>query len=197
MPLRSSCRIATSRSVLPRRRRRRHSGTGLDSWSILRTGVRRKGAHVDGHAKDLLGAPNQHAADRRDVPVVAAPADGNVPQRGITVIGWVGVNPANPGAEQRDPGMRGVDPAQFKQARRWVGFEVAAYIAGRQADGSQAGDEEVGEVLADTPSVLWKSARGVETVVAVGSNRKSDCRRVMRSDRASKIGRARVNDSSA
>ena len=44
---------------------------------------------------------------------------------------------------------------------------------------------------------LWKSARGVETVVAVGSNRKSDCSRAMRSDRASKIGRDRVNDSSA
>src|SRR5690606_698944 len=58
------------------------------------------------------------------------------------------------GDEDRDPGVRGVGADELRLARRRQGFEVAADVAGGQAERAQRGDHELGEVLADAAAVF-------------------------------------------
>ena len=115
-----------------------------------RAGVRQRASHdVDRDARPLLAAAEDHAADRADVGVVAAPGQGDVPIDGDAVVGRVDVDPAVPGHVEREPGVRGVGADQARLVGRRRRFEVAADVARRQAERAQAGDLQVGEVLAD------------------------------------------------
>ena len=69
--------------------------------------------------------------------------------------------------------MGAVDAGQLRPARRGVGLEVAADVAGGQPDRAQARDTEVGEVLADALALPKTSASGVVTEVEPGAYAKS------------------------
>ena len=70
-------------------------------------------------------------------------------------------------------------PISAGLARGWVGAEIAADVAGGEMDGAQAGDLDVGEVLADASALLEDLFGGgadvgglrVEAKVACGCGR--------------------------
>ncbi len=68
---------------------------------------------------------------------------------GQTIVGRVEIDPAEFRQKYRDPGMRSVRTAQLLLARRRLGQQIARDIAGRQPHRAGAGDEQMGEVLAD------------------------------------------------
>ena len=108
---------------------------------------------VHGHARPLFAAAVDDAADRADVGVVAAPRQRHVAVDGHAIVGRVGVDPADVRHVERDPGVRGVDADEAGLVGRRRRFEIAAHVARRQAERAQAGDLQVGEVLADAAAL--------------------------------------------
>ena len=66
------------------------------------------GCNIDRHLHRVLAAAEDDAFDGADVVVVAAPGQHDVAVVGDLVVGRVKVDPAKAGAEERDPGMRGL-----------------------------------------------------------------------------------------
>src|SRR4051794_11991328 len=60
---------------------------------------------VDRHLHGVSSAAQDDALDGADVVVVAAPGEDDVLVEGELVVGRVKVDPAEAGAEKRDPGM--------------------------------------------------------------------------------------------
>ena len=95
-------------------------------------------------------------ANRRYVRIVAAGGQHDVilarRAPAEAVVGGVEVAPARVGGQvgqqYRDPGVGCVATYQARLAGRWTGQQVTADITRRQADRAQAGDHDVGEVLA-------------------------------------------------
>ena len=70
------------------------------------------------------------------------------------IVRWVPIDPTEVAEKNADPSVRGIgtDPSGFP----WSGNrdEVTADIAGWNPGGSHAGDEHVGEVLANSDPIL-------------------------------------------
>ena len=98
------------------------------------------GVHLHLDLEPDLPAAVEDAPGRRDVPVVAARGDSNLPApAGEALVGGVEADPAEPRQPALDPGVGGVAGP----------LEVAGDIAGGDAPGADDGDHEVGVVLAD------------------------------------------------
>ncbi len=110
--------------------------------------------------------------DRAHVGVVAPPGDRDVEQPGLAVVRRVDVEPAGATTPGGEPGVGGVGPHHAGVVGSFAGravhpplvAEIAAHVAGREAEGAQAGDLEVGEVLANAAAMgedlLHGRARG-------------------------------------
>jgi hypothetical protein len=68
---------------------------------------------------------------------------------GYDIVGGVQVNPSCAGNINGQPGMGGVYPYQLGFTRRGLGVEIAADITGRKPQGSQAGNADMGKILAN------------------------------------------------
>ena len=112
-------------------------------------------------------------------------------------VGRVEVDPAPAGDVQPHPGVGGVGPHQPGQAGRRGGLQVAADVAGAQAQRAQRPGQDVGEVLAHAPALGQRPEDGVATSVAPGTNSKFRWTASVRSAAASPTGRPGVNHSAA
>src|SRR5258708_6332084 len=97
----------------------------------------------------MLAAPEDDAAHRTDVAVVAPPGEDDMLLADDEVVGRVDVDPAYSGAIDRGPGMRGVGAGEARPSRRRVCADVAADITSGEAERAQRRDFGMGEILAD------------------------------------------------
>ena len=108
----------------------------------------------------VVGAAVQHAAQGRDVRVVAAGGERHVIFARRAVVGRVQVGPfarfTVAGQVDGHPGVRGVAAHQARLARRGRREQVAADVAGGQAQAAQAGDHHVRKVLAHAVAQLQR-----------------------------------------
>lgn len=110
---------------------------------------------IDGDLEGLFSGADGDAAEGADVGEVATPGDGDVAVAGEDVVGGVGVDPAELfAAEDGDPRVGGIGADEAFLAWRGSGFEVTADVAGGEAEGAQAGDHDLGEVLADAAALF-------------------------------------------
>ena len=98
--------------------------------------------------------------------------------RGENIVRGVCVQPTELGATPgRDPCVGCVCTDQSGLPWRWASLEVAAHVSRRQADGTQAGDHYLGEVLANSAPFLhhfrdWCcviSGSGIEDEIGVNA----------------------------
>src|ERR1035441_3740938 len=85
------------------------------------------GDDVHRYLEGLLLAANDHTADGANIAVVAPPSKGDMLNRGEQVVGWVHVNPPEAGAEEADPGVRGVGAEEFGLSGRRHLVNVRSY----------------------------------------------------------------------
>src|SRR4051794_17183014 len=97
----------------------------------------------------MIASANRDAADGADVAEIAAPADGDVAVAGEEVVGRVGIDPAELGAPDGEPRVRGVGAGEPHFAGGWNGFQIPADVARRQAERAEARNADVREILAD------------------------------------------------
>ena len=109
--------------------------------------------YADADLERVLRAAEDDAAQRAHVAVVAAPGEVTCRDRGITSL--VGSRSTQPmrGTVDREPGVRRVGADQPRLAGRRIGQQVAAHVAGGQAERAQARDLHVREVLADAVAI--------------------------------------------
>ena len=97
----------------------------------------------------VLAIAAHDALDRGDVAIVAAARHDDVVGSGEHGVCRVVFHPAHAGAAPRPhPGVHRVGAFEARRARRRIGPQEAADIAGRNAEPAQAGDHDVGKVLA-------------------------------------------------
>lgn len=109
-------------------------------------------ADLDVDSEGLLAAAEHDAAEGADFVVVAAPGEGDVVVAWDDVVGGVEVDPAVAVSVYGKPCVCGLG------AREGVSFgaewaDVAADVAGGNAEGAQACDLELSEILADAAFV--------------------------------------------
>ena len=101
-----------------------------------------------------MAAPDVDPLDGWNISIIASPSKGDMVPIGADVVRRVPIDPTEVAEKNADPSVRGIgtDPFGFP----WSGnrHEVTADIAGWNASGSHAGDKNVGEVLANSNSVL-------------------------------------------
>ena len=102
----------------------------------------------------MAAGSDQDAAERADVGEIPAQRYGNVSFPRQKVVGGVEVNPTRVAAPELDPSVRSVRAEQPGLARRWGGFEIAANVAGGQAESAETGDLKMSEVLANAATLL-------------------------------------------
>ena len=89
--------------------RARHCRKGHASHSlraICRNGIPHSDAqHVHAHLQRVTPAAQNHAADRADIGIVAAPRKGHVRHRRKHVVGRIDVHPTEPRTVDRQPGV--------------------------------------------------------------------------------------------
>ena len=112
------------------------------------------GNHRDLDLQLLSAAAEYHAAQGRDVAEVAAPTEGDVFGLHQAAVGRVEIHPAEGWAKHRDPGVGRIGADQPWLAGRWLGQQVAADVTRRQTARAQAGEHQVGEVLAHATAAL-------------------------------------------
>src|SRR5210317_1153823 len=112
------------------------------------------GQDVHRHRHLVLAAAEYEAAHRTYIPIVPAPGHGDVFEVGNLVVGGVEVYPAELRAPRREPGVGFVGAHGLVFSRRRMGEQVAADVAGGQTKTAQAGDLQMGEILADAVSGL-------------------------------------------
>ena len=149
----------------------------------------------------LLGLGEDDALDRRHVAVVAAPGDGDVAVVGPLVVGRVDREPLARSAGQpstADPGVGGVGADDPLLARRRLGGEVAADVAGGEAVAC-AGRPASGGRSPGRPRPARRRSRRPSRSRSWRSRRssKSAWIRCIRSVTASPIGRPGVSDAAA
>ncbi len=71
-----------------------------------------------------MAAADEDALDRADVAVFAAPCQRDMLDRWLAIVRRIEIEPTNPGAPGRDPGMRGICP---NEARFSFGGRVSKY----------------------------------------------------------------------
>jgi hypothetical protein len=89
---------------------------------------------VDAHRDGMLTAAEDHALDRTDVVIVAAPGQGDMLVLSDQVVGGVDVDPARSGTEDRQPGVRHVDAHQSILTRGRRRQQVPADVSSRQPE---------------------------------------------------------------
>lgn len=101
-----------------------------------------------------MAAPDVDTLDGWNISIIASPSKGDMVPIGADVVRWVPIDPTEVAEKNADPSVRGIgtDPFGFP----WSGHrdEITADIAGWNAGGSHAGDEHVGEVLANSDPIL-------------------------------------------
>ena len=109
----------------------------------------------------MIGAAQDHAAQRRDIAEIPAPGHGDVVRAREAAVGGIELDPAVRRAPHRHPGVRRRIADQLLTAfsRSGIGAQVAAHVARRQAARTQAGDHEMREVLADAAPGLHHFGR--------------------------------------
>jgi hypothetical protein len=101
------------------------------------------------HIELLLPASQHDSAHRRHIAEIASPSQGDVLVLHQAPVGGIEIHPARRRAPHRHPGMRRIGAHQARLAGRGVGQDVAAHVAGGQADRAQAADHQLGKILAD------------------------------------------------
>ena len=135
--------------------------------------------HCDAYVQRVLGTAMNHAAQGRHVAIVAANGQRDVVFARRTpaalVVGGVKVAPARirgkvgeVGNVGRHPGVGRVAAHQPGHARRRLGEQVAAHVAGGQAQGAQTGNHDVGKVLAHAFALGQGLQRGRADLGAFG-----------------------------
>src|SRR6266576_1394489 len=108
----------------------------------------------------MSAASDQDTAKRRHICIVAAPSGGDMVFGREDIVGGIEVRPAMIAAPKRGPGMRSVGAGEFRFSGRGKGFEISTDIACRQAERTQAGDHQLGEILTDSASDRKKLLNG-------------------------------------
>ena len=99
-------------------------------------------------------AAEDHAAQWRDIKIIAAECRHDMLAAGHAVVGGVEFHPAFLGAEEGDPGVRRVGAHQLLLARLGQSLDIARDIFRGNSHRPQAADLQVGEVLAHAFFVL-------------------------------------------
>src|SRR5436190_22636988 len=102
----------------------------------------------------MAAAAQDDAADGADVVVVASPGDSDVTGGGKKGGCGIDIDPADARAKEGHPGVRGISADEAGLIGRRIGFQVSADIAGGQPERAEAGDLELGEVLANAAAIL-------------------------------------------
>lgn len=102
----------------------------------------------------VAAGADEDAAEGADVSKIAAQSDRNVAFAREEIIGGIEVNPTGIATPELNPGVRSVGADEFGSARRRRGFKIAADVTSGQAESAQAGDLEVGEILANTAALI-------------------------------------------
>ena len=136
------------------------------------------GNQIDRNIQGLVAGAEDDAGDGGDVEVVAADGDGDVVFGDYQGVGGIEADPAVVGAApQINPGVCGVGAFEARPAGRGVGADVAADIGGGETEATQAGDHDVGEVLADAAALLESlcgrrgDLRGIRIIGETGLDR--------------------------
>lgn len=99
--------------------------------------------NVDRDVHTVLAAANKNALNWADIAVIAAPGQRDVRVGGDQIVGGVDVQPIAVGTVDRQPGMRGIGPAEPLATWRRSGQQIATDIAcsqpGRKNAGSRSG----------------------------------------------------------
>src|ERR1700689_1024354 len=98
----------------------------------------------------MPSAADDDAAQRRDIAEVPAPSDDDVPGTDPYIVGGIEVDPAEGRTKHRNPGVRRIRSEGGRLGTRRRGAQVAADVACRQAERTQAGQHDVREILTDT-----------------------------------------------
>jgi hypothetical protein len=109
--------------------------------------------HVHRHRDGVGAAAHQDAADGADIAEIAPVGDGDVILPRQQVVGGIEIHPSDAGTINRKPGVPRVGARQTGLAGRRPGAQVAADVAGGQAERSETGDGQMGEILADAAPV--------------------------------------------
>src|SRR5438067_1264491 len=80
----------------------------------------------------MCASSKEDASNGRHVGIIATPAQRNIVGGGHSAIRWIEIDPAPIRKIDRDPGVRRIGPDQTRLARRRLGDQVTADIAGRE-----------------------------------------------------------------
>jgi len=105
--------------------------------------------YVYRHFERMRATAGHDPRQWRHVAIVSSPSQRDMFFLGHAVVGRIEFRPASAGYVYRQPGVRRIGSDQAGLARRRQGFQIAADVARRQSQISQAGDHQVGEILAN------------------------------------------------
>lgn len=121
----------------------------------------------------MFAATRERSANQANVSIVASQSERHITGTRKLIVGGIQVEPPLTRTINRHPGVRRVAAKEFWLAVAGLGLQIAAHIPRRQPQRAQAANFQMGEVLAYTATETEHLRKGVETFVAVLSNRKS------------------------
>src|ERR1700681_1555950 len=102
----------------------------------------------------MIATAENHASERANVAIVAAPREGDVARGGKQIVRRIDIDPAEAVTVKSDPGVRGIGARETWPPGWRLGFDVAAHITGRQAERAQASDLNLREILTYTDTIF-------------------------------------------